>query len=122
MVLDLPMPGASSSPAASAEDDGPVKKKLKLGSGGEGGLTGLAAMLPKPKHESVAVKLEKALGSAGSSARVGPSVGGNEEGAEKPKPAGPAFVTHSLSKGKAKASAAAAPAEPEVDFFGLGEL
>ena len=122
MVLDLPMPGQAADPK---DDEGeePAKKKLKLGSGG-GQLSGLAALLPKPKHESVAVKLERALGSAGSSAPAAATVGDDGEVAEKPQTAAPAFMPYSLSKGKAKAktSAVAAPAEPEVDFFGLGEF
>ncbi|KAM0748743.1 hypothetical protein T439DRAFT_71963 [Meredithblackwellia eburnea MCA 4105] len=130
-MLDLPPVGGSSSSSAAGgkgkevEEEPPRKKpKFSLGSGSGGGLSGLAAMLPAPKNESPAAKLEAALGAAGSGVGVSgaPPAGSISTG----------FVPHSLLKGKKLAAPAVvappAPTEPEVeaapmvDFFGLGAV
>lgn len=86
ILLDLPKP--STATAAPAE---PAPKRAKFVPGSTGG-GGLAAMLPKPKNESVELRLERSLGAA----------------------SGSAFVPHTIAKGVKKAETAAA-----VDFFGL---
>lgn len=117
IVLDLPSASSSSASTTEGEDGPSAGKKPKLSLGGGGGkLTGLAAMLPKPKNESVQVRLEKALA---------PTVTQSEEegGEEVKKAGGPAFVPYSIGKGKAKAAAAAVKAAPPAeDFFGLGNV
>ena len=86
ILLDLPKPASSASPSS---EPAPKKAKFVPGSTGSGGL---AAMLPKPKNESVELRLEKSLGAT----------------------SGAAFVPHTIAKGVKKAETAAA-----VDFFGL---
>lgn len=109
ILLDLPPPSSASTPS-NAEADGPARKKAKLSLGSGGGLSGLAAMLPKPVNESVEVKLEKAL--------AVPVVGaGGSTAGEATKSVSTGFVPYSMTKGK-KAAAVAAP--PAIDFFGLG--
>ncbi|CEQ41370.1 SPOSA6832_03096 [Sporobolomyces salmonicolor] len=124
IVLDLP-----SASSASADDQEPAKKRPKLGNGG--GLTGLAAMLPKPKNEvkpQVAPAAKAPAASAGSeagAAGLGDMFGGEAEAQRGPGPA--MFVPPSVKgKGKGKGPAPAAPPklveEPAVDFFGIGSV
>ncbi|GAA5953193.1 hypothetical protein JCM21900_006135 [Sporobolomyces salmonicolor] len=127
IVLDLP-----SASSASADDQEPAKKrpKLALGSGNGGGLTGLAAMLPKPKNEvkpqvAPAAKAPAAnVGSEAGAAGLGDMFGGEAEVQRGPGPA--MFVPPSVKgKGKGKGTAPAAPPkveEPAVDFFGIGSV
>ncbi|BGP32668.1 hypothetical protein JCM10296v2_004451 [Rhodotorula toruloides] len=144
ILLDLPPPSASSAASGSHDEtDEPAKKrpKLSLGNGSAGGLTGLAAMLPKPKNESKAAPPSPkpaAARPAGGLAGLDELFGGKDgaagasgsTGASTGSPSG-LFVPPSVSsKGKGKASAAAsgrpapstAPSEPAVDFFGIGSV
>ncbi|BGP16843.1 hypothetical protein JCM10213_003337 [Rhodosporidiobolus nylandii] len=133
ILLDLPPPSAAGAGAGDGEEEGPAKKKpkLALGSGGTGGgLTGLAALLPKPKNE---VKPVAAPAPVGPKPAAGPTgldgLFGEEEG-EKPKvqAGGGMFLPPAVAaKGKGKAAAKPAvpapePEEPAVDFFGIGSV
>ncbi|GAA5868168.1 hypothetical protein JCM1840_006166 [Sporobolomyces johnsonii] len=129
IVLDLP-----SASSTSTDDQEPAKKrpKLALGSGNGGGLTGLAAMLPKPKNEvkpvaPVAKAPAASVGAETGGAGLGDMFGGEAEVKSSPGPA--MFVPPSVKgkgKGKDKVTAPAAPPkpveEPAVDFFGIGSV
>ncbi|GAA6064399.1 hypothetical protein JCM10212_007137 [Sporobolomyces blumeae] len=131
IVLDKPSAEAL---AEHERDGGPAKKKPRLELGKGGGLSGLAAMLPKPKNE---VKAPPPPTSS-SAPRAGTANGSNEgagigdlfgttEPAQATKPSG-MFVPPSVKgKGKGKdqvKSALPPPAleEPAVDFFGIGSV
>ncbi|GAA5851576.1 hypothetical protein JCM8547_001136 [Rhodosporidiobolus lusitaniae] len=135
-VLDLPPPSASPADGAAAAageggyNEEPAKKRPKIELGKSGGLTGLAAMLPKPKNEvkpppPAAVPKSSVL--AGGAAGVGglfDGEGGGEGEVKKPA-GGPMFLPPALAnkgKGKAAAPPAPPPAEPAVDFFGIGSV
>ncbi|GAA5987972.1 hypothetical protein JCM11641_005968 [Rhodosporidiobolus odoratus] len=130
ILLDLPPPSSTSSSAStSAEDDQPAKKRQKLALGGASsgaGLTGLAALLPKPKNDApkpiAARPVKPRAGLAGLDELF-------DEQGDKPKVAvgGPMFLPPSVAaKGKGKAAVKPAPAPqpeaPAVDFFGLGSV
>lgn len=131
ILLDLPPTSASASAEAgpsNAEADGPPRKKPKftLGGGG-GGLSGLASMLPAPKNESVAVKLERALGGGAAASTSAAPVGGSSEsaaGVDEGRTFSTGFVPHRVGKGKkappSKPGAAPVVEAPAMDFFGLG--
>ncbi|KAL8280799.1 hypothetical protein RQP46_006803 [Phenoliferia psychrophenolica] len=143
ILLDLPPTSSSASSSAepsNAEADGPPRKKPKFslgsGAGGGGGMSGLASMLPAPKNESVAVKLERALGGQGSassaplaSAAAGAAAsGGAEASADEGRTFSTGFVPHRVGKGKKPAPSKPGAAPPVVveapttDFFGLGTV
>ncbi|GJN91028.1 hypothetical protein Rhopal_004043-T1 [Rhodotorula paludigena] len=132
ILLDLPAPSASSEAGTDADEPAKKRPKLALGSSGSSGapLTGLAAMLPKPKHEAKAPPPPPAA-AARSAAPAGPSgldglfdgVDAGAAAAPASKPA-PMFLPPSVAaKGKGKAAAPPPPpAEPAVDFFGIGSV
>lgn len=114
ILLDLPPPSSTSSIPT---DDEPVKKKPKFTPGASSGMGGLAMMLPAPKNENVAVKLEKALGGG-----VSNSIEGGGEEIKQQRTISTGFVPYSLAKGKKPAVKASVTVVEEVDFFGLGRL
>ncbi|BGP25199.1 mitotic checkpoint protein PRCC, C-terminal domain protein [Rhodotorula toruloides] len=144
ILLDLPPPSASAAASGSSDgSDEPAKKrpKLSLGSGNGGGLTGLAAMLPKPKNEAKAAPPPPKPASA----RPAASLAGLDElfsgtegadgaigsnGSSAGPPSGLFVPPSVVAKGKDKAPAANSarpasseiPAEPAVDFFGIGSV
>ncbi|GAA5837452.1 hypothetical protein JCM5353_007115 [Sporobolomyces roseus] len=127
ILLDLPA-------AQSEEDQGPAKKRPKLALGSGSGLSGLAAMLPKPKNEvkqtPQLVAQPKSTSTSLTSAGLGDMFEGGSTGAEEAekKPVG-MFAPPSMrgkGKGKAVSTSTAAPpppaVEPAVDFFGIASL
>lgn len=102
ILLDLPKPAASEAPPAK-------KPRFALG----GSVSGLAALLPPPKHESVAVKLEQALADVPSKTVA---VAGASGAHVAVNAASVGFVPHRVAKSKKPAPVPL----PEVDFFGLG--
>ncbi|GAA5978774.1 hypothetical protein JCM5350_004817 [Sporobolomyces pararoseus] len=129
---DLP-----SSTAAETDEGGPAKKKAKLTLGGGGGLSGLAAMLPKPKNQSQ-INLPPPSTSKPVQTTTSRNTGlgdmfgiDSNNGAEKKQQEeGTMFAPNSIrTKGKGKASIVAPPPveeveeeEPAVDFFGISSV
>ncbi|GAA5911772.1 PRCC domain-containing protein [Sporobolomyces salmoneus] len=124
IVLDLP------SAQSDQDDDGPAKKKPRLALGKGTGLSGLAAMLPKPKNEVAPPPPSSATASSkpvtnGVNAGLGDMFGagaGTKKEEEIPSMFAPPSVR---GKGKGKATSYAAPEpepEPAVDFFGIGSV
>ncbi|GAA5856407.1 hypothetical protein JCM9279_001711 [Rhodotorula babjevae] len=142
ILLDLPPPSASTSTSTSTtaapDSDQPAKKRAKLALGGSGAgsagpsgapLTGLAAMLPKPKNDyKPAASTTPRPPAAASSKGVDGLFAGDEQGAASSsgtRAGGPMFLPPSVAakhKGKAPAAAPLKPAEPAVDFFGIGSV
>lgn len=93
-------------------------------------MSGLAAMLPKPKNEvkqTPQLAQPKSTSTSTTSAGLGDMFEGGSTGAEEQKPVG-MFAPPSMrgkGKGKAISTSTAAPpppaVEPAVDFFGIGE-
>lgn len=123
---------APPTPTSPADPDEPAKKrpKLSLGNagaalpGGDKPLTGLAAMLPKPKNASSRqAPPPPPAPSATSTAGVGGLFGTTAGPGDKSTAPGPMFLPPSVAAARAKGKAPAPPkpAEPAVDFFGIGE-
>ncbi|GAA5910697.1 hypothetical protein JCM8208_003537 [Rhodotorula glutinis] len=145
ILLDLPPPSSASTSTATDPDE-PAKKRPKLalggtsaGSGASGApLTGLAAMLPKPKNDYKPAPSAAPLSSSSSAKpTASPSssstgvdglfAGGEQAGTSSSgtRAGGPMFLPPSVAakhKGKAPAAAPSKPVEPAVDFFGIGSV
>ncbi|GAA6010295.1 hypothetical protein JCM11491_006253 [Sporobolomyces phaffii] len=123
ILLDLP----AAQPDATAAD-GPARKKPKLALGNGAGLSGLAAMLPKPKNDAKVAPPAAAPVPPSRPATLAAGLGdmfGQGEAAPVEEKASMFAPTSVRGKGKGKVSAApppSAPAEPAVDFFGIGSV